>query len=237
MAKPPKKPKDPAHPTRAKAARPVEPATPDALADLLNPAINKGTAGLGSGTETGLAAAAGQFVRPARRFFRRPQGAQVDAQISEESDSRSAAARLSRARRSPGSIRQLAKELGLGDDEPPAPPMPTKDDPKYRLPRADLPQPGSGLSSMGVAATAQSLEDIAARGPPGIRRHTVDAAPPAAPGKIRRRQAARDRNPSSSRRATSPRRSANWSRASSATTARRCCSASPARARPSPWPR
>ncbi len=50
MAKPPKKPKDPAHPTRAKAARPIEPPTPDALADLLNPAINKGTAGLGSGT-------------------------------------------------------------------------------------------------------------------------------------------------------------------------------------------
>ena len=50
MAKPPKKPKDPAKPTRAKAARPVEPATPDALADLLNPAIGKGTAGLGSGT-------------------------------------------------------------------------------------------------------------------------------------------------------------------------------------------
>ena len=50
MAKPPKKPKDPAKPTRAKAARPDAPATPDALADLLNPAINKGTAGLGSGT-------------------------------------------------------------------------------------------------------------------------------------------------------------------------------------------
>ena len=56
MAKPPKKPqkmkrdRDPARPTRAKAARPDEPATPDALADLLNPAINKGTAGLGSGT-------------------------------------------------------------------------------------------------------------------------------------------------------------------------------------------
>ncbi len=48
--KPPKKPKDPARPTRAKAARPDQPATPDALADLLNPAINKGTAGMGSGT-------------------------------------------------------------------------------------------------------------------------------------------------------------------------------------------
>ncbi len=53
MAKPPKKPqknKDPAKPTRAKAARPDSPVTPDALADLLNPAINKGTAGLGPST-------------------------------------------------------------------------------------------------------------------------------------------------------------------------------------------
>ena len=67
MAKPPgkpKKPKDAAKPTRAKAARPVEPATPDALADLLNPAINKGTAGLGSGT--GLTS------------FTSPQGGEVD---------------------------------------------------------------------------------------------------------------------------------------------------------------
>src|ERR1700693_2576880 len=50
MAKPPKKPKDPARQTRAKAARPDQTATPDALADLLNPAINKGTSGMGSGT-------------------------------------------------------------------------------------------------------------------------------------------------------------------------------------------
>ena len=54
MAKPPKKPqktkRDPARPTRAKAARPSAPTTPAALADLLNPAINKGTAGMGSGT-------------------------------------------------------------------------------------------------------------------------------------------------------------------------------------------
>jgi excinuclease ABC subunit B len=51
MAKsPPKKPKDPAKPTRAKAARPDDKPTPDALADLLNPGIGRGTAGLGSGT-------------------------------------------------------------------------------------------------------------------------------------------------------------------------------------------
>ena len=36
--------------------------------------------------------------------------------------------------------------------------------PKYRLPRADLPQPGHGLSSMGVAATAQALENLLREG-------------------------------------------------------------------------
>src|SRR5580658_9241217 len=48
----PKKPKDPAKPTRAKAARPDAPLLDDSLADLLNPGIGQGTAGLGS--QTGL---------------------------------------------------------------------------------------------------------------------------------------------------------------------------------------
>jgi excinuclease ABC subunit B len=42
--------KDPAKPTRAKANRPDEPPTDPALAKLLNPGIEKGTAGMGSGT-------------------------------------------------------------------------------------------------------------------------------------------------------------------------------------------
>ena len=55
MAKPPSKPrapKDPARPTRAKAARPETHPIGPALADLLNPAINRGEAGVGS--QTGL---------------------------------------------------------------------------------------------------------------------------------------------------------------------------------------
>ena len=54
MAKPPKPraPKDPARPTRAKAARPETHPIGPALADLLNPAINRGEAGVGS--QTGL---------------------------------------------------------------------------------------------------------------------------------------------------------------------------------------
>jgi len=42
--------KDPARPTRAKANRPDEPPTDPALARLLNPGIERGTAGMGSGT-------------------------------------------------------------------------------------------------------------------------------------------------------------------------------------------
>jgi excinuclease ABC subunit B len=57
MAKSPRDPakhakKDPAKPTRAKAARPDVPALDPQLADLLNPGIGQGTAGLGS--QTGL---------------------------------------------------------------------------------------------------------------------------------------------------------------------------------------
>src|SRR3974390_2601593 len=46
----PKKAKDPARPTRAKAARPELPPIAPALADLLNPAINRGEAGVGAQT-------------------------------------------------------------------------------------------------------------------------------------------------------------------------------------------
>jgi excinuclease ABC subunit B len=49
-AKPKKSKKNPARTPRSKAARPETPPTPDTLADLLNPAIAKGTAGVGSGT-------------------------------------------------------------------------------------------------------------------------------------------------------------------------------------------
>ena len=42
--------KDPANPTRAKAARPDTPHLDPALAELLNPAIGRGRAGVGSQT-------------------------------------------------------------------------------------------------------------------------------------------------------------------------------------------
>jgi excinuclease ABC subunit B len=173
MAKPPKKSKDPARPTRAKAARPDAPATPNALADLLNPAINKGTAGMGSGT--GLRpppdnsfdrradfSAAHKARKSAKKtsqesgFSETPQSDYVGAPVT-------------------GLDPALARELGLGGDAPPDPfaqsareaeRIARGGDPKYRLPKADLPQPGSGLASMGVAATAQALENLLREGRP-----------------------------------------------------------------------
>ena len=132
MAKPPKKPqktkRDPARPTRAKAARPDEAATPDALADLLNPAINKGTAGLGSGTgnnpnlqpppdnsferradfsaaHKARKSARKSTPKPAEGFSEAPQSDYTGSPIS-------------------GLDPRLAKELGLGGEEE-APTLPS----------------------------------------------------------------------------------------------------------------
>jgi excinuclease ABC subunit B len=209
MAKPPKKPKDPAKPTRAKAARPIEPATPDALADLLNPAINKGTAGLGSrtGKDSGLQPPPDNSFDRRADFSAAHKARKSTAKLPEQSGFEEAPQRDYAASPITGLDPELAKELGLGDEDEAsnpsaerggsraegarggvtspnsgnAPPpgelrSPTsplqgevkKSDPKYRLPRADLPQPGSGLSSMGVAATAESLERLLREGRPEI---------------------------------------------------------------------
>jgi excinuclease ABC subunit B len=167
--KPPKKPKDPAKPTRAKAARPDAPATPDALADLLNPAINKGTAGLGSGT--------GLQPPPDNSYDRRADfSAAHKARKSTAKGLEDAPQREYEGSPITGLDPKLAQELGLGSDEPlpERPQRPGREaellarggDPKYRLPKADLPQPGHGLSSMGVAATAQALENLLREGRP-----------------------------------------------------------------------
>ncbi|MGH6674244.1 MAG: hypothetical protein ACRECV_20040, partial [Xanthobacteraceae bacterium] len=57
--------KDPARPTRSKAHRPDVPALDDSLADLLNPGIGQGRAGIGS--LTGIeSAGAKSFTSPRR---------------------------------------------------------------------------------------------------------------------------------------------------------------------------
>jgi excinuclease ABC subunit B len=169
MAKsPPKKPKDPAKPTRAKAARPDGSATPDGLADLLNPGINKGTAGMGSGT--------GLQPPPDNSYDRRADfSAAHRARKSTSQGFEEAPQQNYEASPITGLDPKLAQELGLGSDAPPDPfaasakeaeRIARGGDPKYRLPKADLPTGPGGLASMGVAATAQSLERLLREGRP-----------------------------------------------------------------------
>src|SRR5690348_17796613 len=151
--KPPKKPKkDPARETRAKAARPDAPETPEALADLLNPGIGRGTAGLGSGT--GLQPPPDNSW-DRRRDFSAAHTARKSAKDAEKPSGLEEAAQSDYTGPSvTGVDPRLAEELGLSDEL------------KYRLPKADLPKFGEGLSSMGVAATAESLERLLREGRP-----------------------------------------------------------------------
>src|SRR6185437_10354403 len=58
---------------------------------------------------------------------------------------------------------QLATELGLGDEEAAPTPALRKEDPKYRLPRADLPTQPGGFAGI---ASQQSLDRLLREGRP-----------------------------------------------------------------------
>src|SRR6186713_1300583 len=145
MAKsPPKTPKDPAKPTRAKAARPDQQPTPDSLADLLNPAIKKGTAGLGSGT--------GLLPPPDNSWDRRRDFSEAHkARKSTPKEFNEASQADFEGPPVTGLDPRLAEELGLSDEA------------KYRLPRADLPTQPGGFAGM---ASQQSLEQLLREGRP-----------------------------------------------------------------------
>ncbi len=165
MTKSPNKPKsspkkDPARPTRAKAARPVTPPTPDSLAELLNPAIGKGTAGVGSGTGKSL------NLQPPpdnswdrRQDFSDAHKASKSAQSSQKGFSEAPQADFDGPPVS-GLDPALAEELGLTDDL------------KYRLPKADLPTQGGGISGFGGIASQESLDRLLREGRAEFRTET-----------------------------------------------------------------
>jgi excinuclease ABC subunit B len=193
--KPRKKPsakprKDPARPTRAKAAREELPKIAPALADLLNPAINRGEAGVGS--QTGLDVP--------------PSGLQPPPDNSRDRRADSAAAHLARASTAggfgerpqasyqagpmakspvkspakppigPGEIDpDLARAFGITgeDDADSSEAAPSLD--ALRLPRV-LPMPGEGDPSA-VAATANALETLLREGRPEFRDNDQPWAP------------------------------------------------------------
>jgi excinuclease ABC subunit B len=179
MASPPDKPirpkkaqkaKDPARPTRAKAARPELPPIAPALADLLNPAINRGEAGVGSQTgqqdvKSGLQPPADNS-RDRRNDFAEAHRARASTPDGFKERPQSGYV----AKSSPGEIDpDLARALGLVDDD-------SGDDEASEsaerrrmlaLPRV-LPMPGEGSES-GVVATAEALEALLREGRPEFK--------------------------------------------------------------------
>jgi excinuclease ABC subunit B len=133
---------------RSKAARPDAAPTPDSLADLLNPAIGKGTAGIGSGT--GLQPPPDNSW-DRRQDFSNAHKARKSAQSSQQGFGEAPQAEFDGPPVS-GLDPALAEELGLTDEL------------KYRLPKADLPTQGGGISGFGGIASQQSLEKLLREG-------------------------------------------------------------------------
>ena len=217
MVRPPDKPKkakDPAKPTRSKAARPDAGPLDRALADLLNPAIGQGRAGVGS--QTGQDADASS-TRRQNSPNPSPQGGgeRLKPPSDNSFDRRADFANAHRARASvargfgeapqqgyvgktpvpPGELDpDLARALGIDEQD---------DEPKQYA--RNVITPGMGPAHLRLARPAAAVSaavagarqpavagPIAARGPrrnsaKRRRQQDLDAAPAAAAGKIRRR--------------------------------------------------
>ena len=162
----PKKPKNPAgrgaaeqkpiKSTRAKASRPDTAATPDALADLLNPGIRKGTAGIGSGT--------GIQPPPDNSWDRRRDFSAAHTARKSTPKNEPASDGFGEAPQADFTGENLTGPSVTGLDPALAEELALSDDSKYRLPKADLPKEGGGLSSMGVAASQDALDRLLREG-------------------------------------------------------------------------
>jgi excinuclease ABC subunit B len=177
MAKSPRDPakhskKDPAKPTRSKAARPDVPQLDDSLADLLNPGIGQGTAGLGS--QTGLRPPPdNSFDRRsdftnAHKARKSTQGKSVEPGIGERPQSGYVA-------KGPVDINpELADALGYGDSDPT---KPLTGEPPERDELADIFQsqrekrqrPSLQPMTLGVGASMTALEQLLREGRPEFR--------------------------------------------------------------------
>jgi excinuclease ABC subunit B len=173
--KPSAKPRrDPARPTRAKAAREELPKIAPALADLLNPAINRGEAGVGS--QTGLdAPPSGLQPPPDNSRDRRADSAaahRARASTASEFAERPQASVMAKSQikppAGPGEMDpDLARTFGITDEDDAGSPQSRASLDALRLPRV-LPLPGEGDESA-VAATANALETLLREGRPEFR--------------------------------------------------------------------
>ncbi len=164
--------KDPAKPTRAKAARPEVPALDPKLADLLNPGIGQGTAGLGS--QTGLQPPPdNSFDRradfaAAHRARKSTQGKVIDAQSPDGLGERPQSGYVAKA---PGEVDpELAAALGYGDSDPtksltgPPPDNGTELDEIFQSQREKRRRPALQPVTLGVTASMQALETLLREG-------------------------------------------------------------------------
>jgi excinuclease ABC subunit B len=155
--------KDPAKPTRAKAARPDTPQLDDSLADLLNPAIGQGTAGLGS--QTGLQ------PPPDNSFDRRADFANAHRARKSTQQGFGEAPQQSYIGKTPVAPGELdpdlAKALGIDEPEDDAAPGVIKygDAPAHgRLARRPQGGEPTGAGAFGSAASQQSLDRLLREG-------------------------------------------------------------------------
>jgi excinuclease ABC subunit B len=163
---------DPAKPTRAKAARPDLPPTHPTLADLLNPAIGRGRAGVGSQTgQDEPAGRSGLTPPPDNSFDRR-------ADFAKAHTARHSTQRGFREAPQPGYIAkdpvaldpELANALGYGDSDPSRPvaaDMPAERDEISDIfaPRRDKRhRPSPQPVMLGVTASMQALYNLLREG-------------------------------------------------------------------------
>jgi excinuclease ABC subunit B len=164
--------KDPAKPTRAKAARPEVPALDPKLADLLNPAIGQGTAGIGS--QTGLRPPPdNSFDRradfaAAHRARKSTQGKSIDAKTPDGLGERPQSGYVGK-----GTVEidtELAAALGYVDHDPTKPltaPPPDEGaelDDIFQSQREKRRRPALQPVTLGVTASMQALEALLREG-------------------------------------------------------------------------
>jgi excinuclease ABC subunit B len=178
--KPPKKPKDPARPTRAKAAREHLPPIAPALADLLNPAINRGEAGVGS--QTGLDVPSG--LKPPADNSRDRRADFAAAHRARESTPEGFKERPQTGYASPGYVGKApfgdVTKVGPGEIDPDLARAwgITDDDASSDAIGDAVPATGPGkrrrnalaeAGTLGIAATAKALESLLREGRPEFR--------------------------------------------------------------------
>src|SRR6516164_4407108 len=184
--------KDPAKPTRAKAARPETSALDPSLADLLNPGIGQGRAGIGAQTgNTSPRRPSGLQPPPDNSWDRRADFAQAHrarASVARGFAEPPQQGYVGRTPVSPGELDpDLARALGIEEEERSQAEAGSGGAIKYgeeTASRSRFVRPqAEGVSAFGSAASQQSLERLLREGRPEFREHLWTPHRPPRPDK------------------------------------------------------